>query len=82
MAKPDSEKEDDVLEDLGPEQKKVGQLGPTEKVGPKGAVGKLVGASESKQTDENIINMVPQAVAEDKKEGQIELDALKKLLGK
>ena len=82
MAKPDSEKEDDVLEDLGPEQKKVGQLGPTEKVGPKGAVGKLVGASESKQTDENFINMVPQAVAEDKKEGQIELDALKKLLGK
>ena len=36
-----------VDEDLGPEQKKVGQLGPTEKVGPKGAVGKLVGASES-----------------------------------
>jgi len=25
----------------------VGQLGPTEKVGPKGAVGKLVGANES-----------------------------------
>lgn len=30
-------------EDLGPEQKKVGQLGPTEKVGKQGAVGKLVG---------------------------------------
>ena len=28
-------------------QKRVGQLGPTEKVGPKSAVGKLVGANES-----------------------------------
>jgi hypothetical protein len=107
----------EVLEDLGPEQKRVGQLGPTEKVGPKGAVGKLVGASESielgemdsqgytgtrddgnpwakgnkatpvkakefakqalktlnkiskahskNKTDENFINMVPQAVAEE-----------------
>lgn len=36
-----------VDEDLGPEQKKVGQLGPTDKVGKKGAVGKLVGANES-----------------------------------
>jgi len=36
-----------VDEDLGPEQKKVGQLGPTEKVGANGAVGKLVGANES-----------------------------------
>ena len=34
-----------VDEDLGAEQKKVGQLGPTEKVGANGAVGKLVGAS-------------------------------------
>jgi hypothetical protein len=33
----------EVQEDLGPEQKKVGQLGPTEKVGKQGAVGKLVG---------------------------------------
>jgi len=36
-----------VEEDLDANQKRVGQLGPTEKVGPKGAVGKLVGASES-----------------------------------
>lgn len=34
---------DAIDEDLGPEQKKVGQLGPTEKVGKQGAVGKLVG---------------------------------------
>lgn len=45
-----------VAEDLGPEQKRVGQLGPTEKVGPKGAVGKLVGANE------NFINTDVQAV--------------------
>jgi hypothetical protein len=37
-----------VAEDLDANQKRVGQLGPTEKVGPKGAVGKLVGANESK----------------------------------
>lgn len=36
------------LEDLDANQKRAGQLGPTEKVGPKGAVGKLVGANESK----------------------------------
>ena len=36
-----------VAEDLGPEQKAAGQLGPTEKIGKKGAVGKLVGANES-----------------------------------
>jgi len=36
-----------VAEDIGPEQKRVGQLGPKDKVGPKGAVGKLVGACES-----------------------------------
>jgi len=41
-----------VDEDLGPEQKKVGQLGPTEKVGPQGALGKLVGASDSVENDE------------------------------
>jgi len=38
-----SDKEEDVSEDLDANQKRVGQLGPTEKVGPKGAVGKLVG---------------------------------------
>jgi len=36
-----------VEEGLDANQKRVGQLGPTEKVGPKGAVGKLVGANES-----------------------------------
>lgn len=33
----------EVAEDLDANQKRAGQLGPTEKVGPKGAVGKLVG---------------------------------------
>ena len=36
-----------VDEDLDADQKRVGQLGPTEKVGKAGAVGKLVGANES-----------------------------------
>jgi hypothetical protein len=45
MAKPNKS----VEEDLDADQKRVGQLGPTEKVGPKGAVGKLVGASESRE---------------------------------
>jgi hypothetical protein len=42
-----------VDEDLGPEQKKVGQLGPTEPVGKneKNLRGKLVGASESVELD-------------------------------
>jgi hypothetical protein len=61
-----------VAEDLDADQKRVGQLGPTEKVGPKGAVGKLVGANE------NFIGMAPQAVAE----GQDDLNAIKRLLGK
>jgi hypothetical protein len=56
MAKTNDE---DVEEGLDANQKRAGQLGPTEKVGPKGAVGKLVGANE------NFINMAPQAVAED-----------------
>lgn len=43
--------EEEVSEDLDANQKRVGQLGPTEKVGPKGAVGKLVGASESVERD-------------------------------
>ena len=42
----------DISEDLDANQKRAGQLGPTEKVGPKGAVGKLVGASESRQFDD------------------------------
>jgi hypothetical protein len=53
-----------MAEDLDANQKRVGQLGPTEKVGPKGAVGKLVGAEESI------------------KEGQEDLDTIRRLLGK
>jgi hypothetical protein len=53
-----SNKEKEVDEGLDADQKRVGQLGPTEKVGKKGAVGKLVGANE------NFIGMAPQAVAE------------------
>jgi hypothetical protein len=55
-------------EDLGPEQKRVGQLGPYEKVGPKGAVGKLVGG-ESKQNYEAPIN-----------EGETELVRIRSLI--
>ena len=62
-----------MAEDLDANQKRVGQLGPTEKVGKKGAVGKLVGANE------NFINTVDQAVTT---EGVEELAALKRLLGK
>lgn len=42
-------REKGVAEDLDANQKRVGQLGPTEKVGKKGAVGKLVGANESSE---------------------------------
>jgi len=48
-----NEEDEEVSEDLDANQKRVGQLGPTEKVGPKGAVGKLVGASESIIYDEH-----------------------------
>lgn len=58
--------EGDVEEGLDANQKRVGQLGPTEKVGPKGAVGKLVGASESIEVNE----------------GQDDLDAIKRLLNR
>jgi hypothetical protein len=44
--------EEDVSEDLDADQKRAGQLGPTEKVGPKGAVGKLVGTSESREFED------------------------------
>jgi hypothetical protein len=43
----------EVDEDLDPQQKKAGQLGPTEKVGKEGAVGKLVGANESVEDKES-----------------------------
>jgi hypothetical protein len=49
----DDKRWDDVEEGLDANQKRAGQLGPTEKVGPKGAVGKLVGASESINYDED-----------------------------
>jgi hypothetical protein len=62
-------------EDLDANQKRAGQLGPTEKV-KNNNIGKLVGASESKQTDENFISMDPQAVAEEVDTG--EHDARKK----
>jgi hypothetical protein len=42
----------EVDEDLDADQKRVGQLGPTEKVGKEGAVGKLVGANESVEINE------------------------------
>lgn len=43
------QKNQGIEEDLGPEQKRVGQLGPTEKITKKNPVrGKLVGACESK----------------------------------
>jgi hypothetical protein len=56
-------KEQGVAEDLDANQKRVGQLGPYEKVGPKGAVGKLVGG-------------------ESIREGQEDLDTIRRLLGK
>jgi hypothetical protein len=49
--------DDDLEEDLDANQKRVGQLGPTEKV-KNNNIGKLVGANE------NFIGMAPQAVAE------------------
>ena len=52
----------DVEENLDANQKRVGQLGPYEKVGPQGAVGKLVGG-------------------ESIREGQEDLDTIKRLLG-
>ena len=60
-----------VAEDLDANQKRVGQLGPTEKV-KNNNIGKLVGANE------NFINMAPQAVAE----GQEDLDAILRIIRK
>jgi|694.fasta_scaffold58881_2 hypothetical protein len=62
----------DVEEDLDANQKRVGQLGPYEKVGPKGAMGKLVGANE------NFINTDAQAVVTENDPD--ELQELKALL--
>ena len=63
LKKREQQDQQGVAEDLVANQKRVGQLGPYEKVGPKGAVGKLVGASESIR------------------EGQEDLDTIKRLLG-
>lgn len=48
---------DDLEEDLGPEQKRVGQLGPTEKV-KNNNIGKLVGASESTEIDPELARII------------------------
>lgn len=47
-----SNESEELEEDLDANQKRAGQLGPTEKVGPEGAVGKLVGTSESIELSE------------------------------
>jgi hypothetical protein len=52
----------EVEEDLDADQKRVGQLGPTEKVGKKGAVGKLVGANESVEINEDSQDSVANAL--------------------
>jgi hypothetical protein len=49
-----------VDEDLGPEQKRVGQLGPTEKVR-NNNIGKLVGASESTEIDPELARIMEMA---------------------
>jgi hypothetical protein len=53
-------KDEGVTEDLGPEQKRVGQLGPTEKVR-NNNIGKLVGASESKEIDPELARIIEMA---------------------
>jgi hypothetical protein len=47
-------------EDLGPEQKRVGQLGPTEKV-KNNNIGKLVGANESTEIDPELARIMEMA---------------------
>ena len=56
----DNDHRDDFHEDLGPEQKKVGQLGPTEKV-KNNNIGKLVGASESREMDDELARITEMA---------------------
>lgn len=52
--------EEEVKEDLGPEQKRVGQLGPTEKV-KNNNIGKLVGANESTEIDPELARIIEMA---------------------
>ena len=51
---------EEVKEDLGPEQKRVGQLGPTEKV-KNNNIGKLVGANESTDIDPELARIIEMA---------------------
>jgi len=74
------QKEKEVDEGLDADQKRVGQLGPTEKV-KNNNIGKLVGANE------NFINTDAQAVVteddpEDIKEGQEDLEAILRIVKK
>jgi hypothetical protein len=67
---------EDMAEDIGPEQKRVGQLGPTEKITKKNPLrGKLVGGG----ANENFINTDAQAVVS---EGQEDLDAILRIIRK
>jgi hypothetical protein len=69
-----SKSQQGMAEDLDANQKRVGQLGPTEKVGKKGAVGKLVGANE------NFINQADQAVTTEEDEmAEGVLDSIKNM---
>jgi hypothetical protein len=56
------EGENGLDENLDADQVSVGQLGPTEKVGPQGAVGKLVGANESVNESEDELARILQMV--------------------
>jgi hypothetical protein len=56
------EGENGLDENLDANQISAGQLGPTEKVGPKGAVGKLVGANESVNESEDELARLLQMV--------------------
>jgi hypothetical protein len=51
---------DDVSEDLDANQKRVGQLGPTEKV-KNNNIGKLVGANESTEIDPELARIIEMA---------------------
>jgi hypothetical protein len=68
--------DEELGEDLDSNQKRVGQLGPTEKVGPQGAVGKLVGANES------VVQGVAEGLNEINSNGQEDLDAILRIIKK
>jgi hypothetical protein len=56
----DNNHEDDVYEDLDANQKRAGQLGPTEKV-KNNNIGKLVGANESTEIDPELARIIEMA---------------------